>query len=85
METLTGRNDLLNIVCDICAMVNYIHIISVTSSKDPLTNLYDRRAYYDDVARYKNSIVTEMMNASDGFISRLNKTEEISSEFQDTV
>ena len=25
------------------------------------------------------------MNASDGFISRLNKTEEISSEFEDTV
>ena len=26
-----------------------------------------------------------MMNASDGFISRLNKTEEISSEFEGTV
>ena len=55
-EVLTGRNDLLNVVCGICMMINYIFILSVNSSRDPLTNLYDRRTYYEDVARYKNLI-----------------------------
>ena len=55
-EMLTNRNDLLNIVCGICAMINYIFIMSVNSSRDPLTNLYDRRTYYEDVARYKELI-----------------------------
>ena len=56
VEMLVNRNDLLNIVCEICAMINYIFIMSVNSSRDPLTNLYDRRTYYEDVARYKNLI-----------------------------
>ena len=51
-----GRNDLLNVVCGICMMINYIFILSVNSSRDPLTNLYDRRTYYEDIARYKNQI-----------------------------
>lgn len=55
-EVLTGRNDLLNIVSGICAMINYIFITTVNSSRDPLTNLYDRRTYYEDVSRYKNII-----------------------------
>ena len=55
-EMLTGRNDLLNIVCGVCMMINYIFILSVNSSRDPLTNLYDRRTYYEDVSRYKNQI-----------------------------
>lgn len=55
-EVLTGRNDLLNIVCAICAMINYIFILSINTSRDPLTNLYDRRTYYEDVSRYKNII-----------------------------
>ena len=56
VEVLTGRNDLLNVVCGICAMINYIFIMSVNTSRDPLTNLYDRRTYYEDLSRYKNLI-----------------------------
>ena len=55
-EMVFDRSDLLNIVCDICGLIIYIYIISVNSSKDPLTDLYDRRAYYEDVARYKGII-----------------------------
>lgn len=55
-EMVTNRNDLLNIVCEICAMVNFIFIMTVNSSKDPLTNLYDRRTYYEDVSRYKDIV-----------------------------
>ena len=55
-EVLTHRNDLLNIVCGICMMINYIFILSVNSSRDPLTNLYDRRTYYEDIARFKHQI-----------------------------
>ena len=55
-EVLTRRSDLLNIVCEICAMVNYIFIMSVNTSKDVLTQLYDRRTYYEDSARYHSSI-----------------------------
>ena len=55
-EVLTGRNDLLNVVCGICMMINYIFILSVNSSRDTLTNLYDRRTYEEDVSRYKNLV-----------------------------
>lgn len=55
-EMATGRSDLLNIVCEICAMINYIFIVSVNTSRDPLTNLYDRRTFYEDVSRYKNIV-----------------------------
>lgn len=55
-EVLAKRNDLLNVVCGICMMINYIFILSVNSSRDPLTNLYDRRTYYEDVARFKSQI-----------------------------
>ena len=55
-EVATGRSDLLNIVCAVCMMINYIFILSVNSSRDPLTNLYDRRTYYEDVSRYKNFV-----------------------------
>ena len=55
-EMLADRNDLLNIVSEICLMVNYIFIISVNSSKDPLTGLYDRRTYYEDISRYRNLV-----------------------------
>ena len=55
-EVATGRSDLLNIVCEICAMINYIFIVSVNTSRDPLTNLYDRRTFYEDVSRYKNIV-----------------------------
>lgn len=64
-EVLTGRSDLLNIVCGICMMINYIFILSINTSRDPLTNLYDRRTYYEDVARYKglvNGIIQVDMN-----------------------
>ena len=37
-------------------MINYIFILSVNSSRDPLTNLYDRRTYYEDIARFKHQI-----------------------------
>lgn len=56
VEMITTRNDLLNIVCEICAMVNFIFIMTVNASRDPLTNLYDRRTYYEDVSRYKDLI-----------------------------
>ena len=55
-EMITTRNDLLNIVCEICAMINYIFIMTVNSSRDPLTNLYDRRTYLEDVSRYKTLV-----------------------------
>ena len=55
-EMITTRNDLLNIVCEICAMINYIFIMTVNSSRDPLTNLYDRRTYLEDVSRYKTIV-----------------------------
>ena len=55
-EMITTRNDLLNIVCEICAMINYIFIMTVNSSRDPLTNLYDRRTYLEDVSRYKSIV-----------------------------
>ena len=64
-EVITGRSDLLNIVCGICMMINYIFILSVNSSRDPLTNLYDRRTYYEDTSRYKaliNGIIQIDMN-----------------------
>ena len=64
-EMVTGRNDLLNIVCEICAMVNYIFIMTINSSRDPLTNLYDRRTYLEDLSRYKdyvNGVVMIDMN-----------------------
>ena len=55
-EVFASRNDLLNVVAEICAMINYIFIVSVNTSKDSLTDLYDRRAYYEDVSRYRNEI-----------------------------
>ena len=56
VEYFAKRNDLLNIVCEICAMINYIFIISVNASKDALTNLYDRRTFEEDVSKYKDSV-----------------------------
>lgn len=55
-EVLTGRNDLLNIVCEICALINYIFITSINTSRDVLTNLYDRRTFYEDSQRYNGKI-----------------------------
>lgn len=64
-EVALSRSDLLNLVSAICMMINYIFILSVNSSRDPLTNLYDRRTYYEDVSRYKelvNGIIQIDMN-----------------------
>ncbi len=55
-EMLANRYDLLNIVCEICLMINFLFIISVNASRDPLTNLYDRRTYYEDLSRYESII-----------------------------
>ena len=55
-EMVLDRSDLLNIVCEICAMINYIFIMSVNASKDPLTGLYDRRTFNEDVSKYKDII-----------------------------
>ena len=55
-EVLVRRSDLLNIVCEICALINYVFIVSVNTSRDPLTNLYDRRTYYEDISRYHSLI-----------------------------
>ena len=56
VEFVSKRNDLLNIVCEICAMINYIFIITVNASKDSLTDLYDRRTFEEDVSKYKDVI-----------------------------
>lgn len=56
VEILLSRNDLLNIVCEICAMINYIFILSVNASKDTLTNLYDRRTFEEDISKFKESV-----------------------------
>ena len=55
-EMLAGRNDLLNIICAICALINYVFIMTVNASRDPLTHLYDRRTYYEDIAKHSNQI-----------------------------
>ena len=55
-EVIMSRTDLLNIVSGICVMINYIFIISINSSRDPLTHLYDRRTYYEDISKYRNQI-----------------------------
>ena len=55
-EMLANRNDLLNLVCEICLIINYVFIISVNVSRDPLTNLYDRRTYYEDISRYEDTV-----------------------------
>lgn len=65
IETITGKNNLLCLVCDICGMVNYIFIVSVNASRDPLTGLYDRRTFNEDVMRNKeiiNGVVQIDMN-----------------------
>lgn len=56
VETFTGRNDLLNLICEICAIVNYVFIVSVNTSRDFLTGLYDRRTFYEDSTKYRSSI-----------------------------
>lgn len=55
-EMVTSRSDLLNIVCVICALINYIFVMTVNSLRDPLTGLYNRGTYYTDVSKYKNQI-----------------------------
>ena len=55
-EMVNNRNDLLNIAAEICALINYIFIMTVNSSRDPLTKLYDRRTYLEDVSRYKKQV-----------------------------
>ncbi len=55
-EMLANRSDLLNIVCIICALINYIFIMTVNALRDPLTGLYNRDTYYTDISRYKNQV-----------------------------
>ena len=55
-EMVTKRTDLLNIISGICIMIDYIFIISINASRDPLTHLYDRRTYYEDLTKYQNLI-----------------------------
>lgn len=56
IEMIFHRHDLLNLVCAICCMINYVFIITVNSAKDPLTSLYDRRTFDEDIIRYKKII-----------------------------
>ena len=51
-EMLLKRSDLLNIVCGICGLVNYIFIRTVSSLRDPLTGLYNRETYYIDISKF---------------------------------
>ena len=55
-EVVTERNDLLNIVSEICALIDYVFIVSINSSRDALTGLYDRKTYYEDVSSFKKEI-----------------------------
>ena len=55
-EVLAKRNDLLNIICEICALTNYVFILTVNSSKDPLTGLYDRKTFDQDYSKHNDSI-----------------------------
>lgn len=55
-EMVLQRTDLLNIVSGICILIDYIFIISINASRDPLTHLYDRRTYYEDLTKYENLI-----------------------------
>ena len=55
-EMVTCRSDLLNIICVICALINYIFIMTVNALRDPLTGLYNRETYYADISRYKNQV-----------------------------
>lgn len=55
-EMVLQRTDLLNIISGICIMIDYIFIISINASRDPLTHLYDRRTYYEDLTKYQNLI-----------------------------
>ena len=55
-EMVLHRTDLLNISSGICIMIDYIFIVSINFSRDPLTNLYDRRTYYEDITKFKNII-----------------------------
>ena len=55
-EMVLQRTDLLNIISGICIMIDYIFIISINASRDPLTRLYDRRTYYEDLTKYQNMI-----------------------------
>lgn len=55
-EMVLQRTDLLNIISGICILIDYIFIISINASRDPLTHLYDRRTYYEDLTKYQNLI-----------------------------
>ena len=55
-EMVLQRTDLLNIISGICIMIDYIFIISINASRDPLTRLYDRRTYYEDLTKFQNMI-----------------------------
>ncbi len=55
-EVLAERNDLLNIISEICVLVNYIFITLISNSIDLLTELYNRKTFYLDTNRYRNLI-----------------------------
>ena len=55
-EMVLQRSDLLNIISGICILIDYIFIISINASRDPLTHLYDRRTYYEDLTKFENLI-----------------------------
>jgi len=55
-EMLTRRNDILNNIGVICALINYIFLRSINSAQDTLTHLYDRQTFYEDVTRYRYKI-----------------------------
>ena len=65
VEMAASRSDLLNIICAICALIDYIFIMTVNALRDPLTGLYNRETYYIDISKYKhlvNGIVQIDMN-----------------------
>ena len=56
IEIFAKRNDLLNIVILIGAMVYYIFVTSVHNKRDALTHLLDRKTFYEDMAKFGNQV-----------------------------
>ena len=55
-ETMEFADNLLNTTIAITCLFNYLHLHSQANKKDALTGLFERKSYYEDVARMRNSI-----------------------------
>ena len=55
-EMIGNRNDLLNMVSEVCAMIFYVFVTSLSNKEDVLTKLFNRRAFYEDTSRFSKTI-----------------------------